>query len=220
MFGLGQMIALPALAGLLALGLVTFVRGGLPHLTAERRNTLRQLSWTLVPVVVFALIAIPSLRLVALRDAVPDTDLTVRITGTMWSWTYEYPEQDNLRFSAAMLSIPAPGSAARVAEPEHIVLPLGKSVRIVAVGTNLVYSWAVPELGAKVTGLPGRTAQTWFRPERLGRFFGTCLELCAVPHSFAPIEIEVVSPERFASWVAAKQRHYAGAAVRVAEDRP
>jgi cytochrome c oxidase subunit 2 len=222
MAGLGQMLALPALAGLLALGLVFFVRGGALRLSAARREFLQALSWTLAPVAVFALIAIPSLRLVALRDSVPQADLTIRITGTMWSWTYEYPDQNNLRFTAAMLTIPPPGESAVLREPEHIVVPLGKAVRIEAVGTNLIYSWAIPALGAKVTGLPGRTARTWFRPQTLGRYFGTCLELCAVPHSFAPIEVEVVSETRFADWVADARRRYAAAALltRLARNGP
>jgi cytochrome c oxidase subunit 2 len=131
--------------------------------------------------------------------------LTIKVTGKMWSWTYEYPDYGNFSFDAPMLSNNAAEKARELHPPgtdNHIVVPAGKTVRIVTIGTNLIYSCAIPSIGAGITALPGRTNQSWFKAAKEGRYYGECSELCGLPHAFKPIEVEVVSPERFDQWVA------------------
>jgi cytochrome c oxidase subunit 2 len=155
--------------------------------------------------ILVALVAVPAVRLWVSENTVPVADLTVQITGKMWSWTYEYPDQGKLSFEAPMLANPAPvtgGERGRSDADNHIVVPVGKTVRIVTMGSSLIYSWAVPAIGAKVTAMPGQTNQSWFRPAKEGRYYGKCTELCGLPHLFKPVEIEVVSPERFDRWAA------------------
>jgi cytochrome c oxidase subunit 2 len=170
---------------------------------AQRQQDLRDLAWTLGPLVIFVALAVPSLRLIHLRDNPPAADVTIRMTGRMWSWTFEYPEH-GLRFAAPMLpGIPAgrDDPSAETLDRAHIVVPSGKTVRLSAVGTNVVTSWSIPDLDLDVKTLPGRVHQSWFRPLREGRYLGVCLELCALPRTFSPIEVEVVSEERFRRWI-------------------
>jgi len=193
------------------------------------RQTLRELIWTVTPLIAVAIVAVPSLRLWYFENTGPAADLTIRMTGKMWSWTYEYPDYGNFTFDAPMLSNTAAEKARELNPPgadnhgadNHIVVPVGKTVRIVTIGTNLIYSWAIPSIGAKITALPGRTNQSWFKAAKEGRYYGECFELCGLPHAFKPIEVEVVSPERFDRWVAEARLRLAaaGALTRVADER-
>jgi cytochrome c oxidase subunit 2 len=165
----------------------------------------RELIWTLTLPVIVALVAVPALRLWYFKNANPVADLTIQVTGKMWSWTYQYPDYGNFSVEVPMLSNPSPGKGddlGRSGADNHIVVPVGKTVRIVTMGGSLIYSWAIPSIGAKITGLPGQTNQSWFKPAKEGRYYGKCFELCGLPHTFRPIEVEVVSPDRFDRWAA------------------
>ena len=176
--------------------------------SASPRQTRHVLIWTITPLMVGAVVAVPSLRLLYFENTSPAADLTIKVTGKMWSWTYEYPDYGNFSFDAPMLSNNAAEKARELNPPgtdnhdNHIVVPVGKTVRIVTIGTNLIYSCAIPSIGAGITALPGRTNQSWFKTAKEGRYYGECSELCGLPHAFKPIEVEVVSPERFDQWVA------------------
>jgi cytochrome c oxidase subunit 2 len=176
-----------------------------PTPSASPRQTRHELIWTITPLIVVAVVAVPSLRLLYFENTSPAADLTIKVTGKMWSWTYEYPDYGNFSFDAPMLSNNAAEKVRELNPPgtdNHIVVPVGKTVRIVTIGTNLIYSCAIPSIGAWITALPGRTNQSWFKAAKEGRYYGECFELCGLPHAFKPIEVEVVSPERFDQWVA------------------
>jgi cytochrome c oxidase subunit 2 len=186
----------------------------LPSLPA--RPAFREFFPVLAPIVIFALVAIPSLRLITIRNTVPPADLTISMTGNMWFWTYEYPDHGSIRFEAPMLTDAAgpagtPPSPAWDPAHDHIVVPVGKVVRIVAQPSAVIYSWTLPTLGAKIRSLPDRVSQSWFSASKEGRHYGQCFELCGLPHNFRPIEVEVVSVERFAQWVAETRTRYAAA---------
>lgn len=169
------------------------------------RQTRHELISTITPLIVVAVVAVPSLRLLYFENTSPAADLTIKVTGRMWSWTYEYPDYGNFSFDAPMLSNNAAEKARELNPPgtdNHIVVPVGKTVRIVTIGTNLIYSCTIPSIGAWITGLPRRTNESWFKAAKEGRYYGECFELCGLPHAFKPIEVAVVSPERFDQWVA------------------
>ena len=192
--------------------------------SASPRQTPREHIWTVTLLIVVAAVAVPALRLWYFEDANPAADLTIEVTGKMWSWTYQYPDYGDFRFEAPMLSNTAPGKAGELSVPgagNHIVVPVGKTVRILTRGTNLIYSWGIPSIGAKITSLPGQTNQSWFRAAKEGQYYGKCLELCGLPHAFKPIEVEVVSPEHFDRWVAEMRLKLSasGAFTRVANER-
>lgn len=190
---------------------------------APPRRTPRELVWTITLLIVVAVVAVPALRLWYFKNTNPATDLTIEVTGKMWSWTYQYPDYGNFSFEAPMLSNTALGKSGEPVQPDagnHIVVPVGKTVRILATGTNLIYSWAIPPIGAKIKALPGQTRQSWFKAAKEGRYYGECFELCGLPHAFRPIEVEVVSPERFDRWVAEMRLRSAapGAFTRVGDE--
>src|SRR6266700_1174145 len=224
MMGLGNFILWIVIATFAAIGL--FILALLARLMLRRnarsypppgdvpRQTPRELAWTLTPLIIVAVLAIPLLRLLYFENTSPPADLTINVTGKMWSWTYGYPDYGNFMFEAPMLSNSAAEKPRELSPPStdnHMVVPVGKTVRIVTTGTNLIYSWAIPAIGAKITALPGRTSQSWFKAAREGRYYGECDELCGLPHVFKPIEIEVVSLERFDQWVAEARSRLAAA---------
>ena len=169
-----------------------------PHKAA--RQTLRDRVWTFAPVCVFALVAALLMRSVYLQNADPAADLTITVTGHMWYWTYQYGS-GKFSFRAPMLANTA-GIVSATGAYDHMMVPVDKTVRIVSAATNVIYSWAIPEIGAEMEAAPGWTRQSYFRATNKGRYYGQCSELCGLPHTFKPVEIEVVSQQRFDKWVA------------------
>jgi cytochrome c oxidase subunit 2 len=168
----------------------------------------RSLNWTIAPVLALALAVVPLTLRLYFQDTNPTPDLTVLVSGKMWFWTYKYPDHGNFSFEAPMLAAEGARPTSRGAY-DHIVVPVGKTVRIIAVANDVIYSWAIPSIGARIEALPGQTEQSWFKAEDEGRYFGNCSELCGLPHAFRPIEVEVVSQERFDRWAAEARRNFA-----------
>lgn len=209
-----------AAIGLVILGLMSWVmlrRNAFSHpaQSAASSQTSQDFFWIIAPLLVFAVVSVPLMRLTYLRNAFPPADLTIRVTARMWYWTYEYSGRRNFSFAAPML----PNSAIKIAaisSPsaayDHIVVPVTKTIRIVAVGTDVIYSWEIPSIGAKIEALPGQANQSWFVATKEGRYYGQCSELCGLPHEFRPIEVEVVSQKRFDRWAAEARENLAAAA--------
>ena len=200
---------------LVLLALLMLRRNALSRSTPSTspRQTRGEFVWTGTLLIVVALVAVPALRLWHSENANPVADLTIQVTGKMWSWKYQYPDYGNFSVEAPMLSNTSPGEGGELSRSDadnHIVVPVGKTVRVVTNGTSVIYSWAIPSIGAKVTGLPGQTNQSWFKPATEGRYYGKCFELCGLPHVFKPVEVEVVSPERFDRWAAEMRLRLAG----------
>jgi cytochrome c oxidase subunit 2 len=196
---------------LVLLARTTLVRGA-PSRPASgdvARRARRELVWTVAPVLAFAFVAAPLMGLLYLRNTTPAADLTITVTGHMWYWTYKYSGSGDFTFRGPMIANPAGEKLSLITPPatdDHIIVPVDKTVRIVAIATNVIYSWAIPPLGARIEAVPGWNGQTLFRPAKEGRYFGNCSELCGLPHIFKPIEIEVVSQARFDRWVAESNR--------------
>jgi cytochrome c oxidase subunit 2 len=195
-----------------------------PTPTATTHNTILEVLWTVVPVAILVIIAIPSFRLLYEQDVIPPADLTIKAIGKQWYWSYEYPDNGNFTFDALML-------ADRVAkerdEPRllgtsnHVVVPVNKTVRLLTTGADVIHAWAIPAFGVKIDAVPGRINQTWFRPTREGKFYGECSELCGARHAFMPITVEVVSQERFDQWIQEARTRFASvdAPTRVAAEQ-
>ena len=205
-----------AAACLVVLGLLA--RFALAHKARARpapgdaRQALRDRMWTFAPVCVFALVAAALMGSVYLRNTAPAADLTITVTGHMWYWTYAYSDAGNFSFRAPMLTnAEKDAGAVGPAAYDHITVPVDKTVRIVAVATNVIYSWAIPAIGAEIEAVPGWTRPTAFKATKEGRYYGQCSELCGLPHTFKPIEVEVVSQARFDQWLAAARTKLAQA---------
>lgn len=170
-------------------------------------NTLIEVIWTAVPVLILVLIAVPSYRLLYFQDRTDKADMTLKIIGNQWFWSYEYPDND-ISFDA--LAIPddqiKPGQHRLLETDNHVILPLNENVRLLMTANDVIHSWAMPAFGVKLDNVPGRTNETWVRPTKLGRFYGQCSELCGVDHSFMPIVVDVVSKQDFDAWVQSKKK--------------
>lgn len=179
-----------------------------PVASKTSHNTVVEVVWTVVPVLILVWIAVPSFRLLANQYSPPKADITIKATGHQWYWEYEYPDQGGFSFDAIMLTdaeAGARGSPKLLDTDNRVVVPVGSVVKILTTASDVMHSFAMPSFWVKMDAVPGRINETWFKVDRPGVYFGQCSELCGTKHAFMPIAIEVVSKERFAEWVAAKQ---------------
>ena len=170
-------------------------------------NTLIEVVWTVVPVLILVFISLFSFRLLFNYHDMPTPDLTVKATGNQWNWAYEYPDQGIAEYVSNMLpedEARAQNVPYRLAADEPIVVPVGKTVRVLVTAADVIHAFALPAFGLKTDAVPGRVNETWFRADRTGVFYGQCSELCGVDHAFMPIEIRVVTQAEFEAWVASK----------------
>jgi cytochrome c oxidase subunit 2 len=210
--------------GLLVWIMVRFNAKANPTPSATTHNTLLEVLWTVVPVLILVAIAIPSFRLLYFEDVIPPSDMTVKAIGKQWFWTYEYPDNGNFTFDAQIVpdrrSQPAvpDGPPRMLGTTNHVVVPVGKTVRLITTGADVIHSWAIPAFGVKIDAVPGRINQSWFKAEKEGTYYGQCSELCGARHAYMPITVDVVSQEKFDMWVAEAKTKFAqaGAPTRLA----
>ena len=191
--------------GLLVYVVIRFNAKANPVPSATTHNTLLEVAWTVVPVLILTAIAIPSFRLLYFQENVPPPDLTIKAIGKQWYWSYEYPDHGNFTFDALMVPerrAVAEGLPRLLATTNRVVVPVDRTVRVITTAADVIHAWTIPQFGAKVDAVPGRLNQTWFRANREGVFYGQCSELCGSRHAYMPIEVEVVSQARFDQWVA------------------
>lgn len=170
-------------------------------------NTLIEIIWTVVPVLILVFISLFSFRLLFAYHDMPTPDLTVKATGNQWNWAYEYPDQGIAEYVSNMLpedEAKAQSVPYRLAADEPIVVPVGKTVRVLVTAADVIHAFALPAFGLKIDAVPGRVNETWFKADRTGVFYGQCSELCGVDHAFMPIQINVVTQAEFETWVASK----------------
>jgi cytochrome c oxidase subunit 2 len=214
---------------LLGYAMVRFRRGAHPVPSRNTHNTLLEVVWTLVPVLILVAIAIPSIKLLRHQYSPPKADLTVKVIGNQWYWTYQYPDNGDLEIVSNMLKEKGdvkPGERFRtdadgpplLAVDERMVIPAGKVVKFIVTSNDVIHSFGVPALWQKMDANPGQLNETWAKVDRPGVYFGQCSELCGARHGYMPIAIEAVSPAKFAAWVAAKGGTMPGAHPAAAPD--
>ena len=188
-----------------------FRAGANPNPSRSTHNTVLEIVWTAVPVLILVIIAFPSFKLIYFEDQTPEADLTIKAIGRQWYWSYAYPDHGNFSFDAFMLSreeAEAEGEPALLATSEDVVVPAGATVRVQITASDVLHSWAVPSFGVKRDAIPGRLNETWFRVDEPGMYYGQCSELCGVGHGFMPIAVRVVPQEEFDAWVEQAQARY------------
>jgi len=174
-------------------------------------NTLLEVAWTIIPVIILVFIAIPSFRLLYFEMDIPKPDLTIRAIGKQWYWSYAYPAS-NIQFDSLMLDDAA---AAKAGEPRLlgvdnvVVVPVNKVIEVETTGADVIHSWAVPAFGVKMDAVPGRLNHTWFKATAIGTYYGQCSELCGARHAFMPIEVKVVSEADFQKWLTEAKKKFA-----------
>lgn len=201
---------------LLVLGLMVYIfirfnKKANPVPSKTSHNTFIEIVWTVLPIMILVLIAIPSFKLLYFKDRVPQADMTIKAIGNQWYWSYEYPDNGDFTFDTFMVADAdlQPGQLRLLTTDNHVVVPVNKTVRVVVTASDVIHSWAVPALGVKQDGVPGRLNETWFRAEKEGTYYGQCSELCGARHGFMPIQVEVVSQEKYDAWVAEAKQKFA-----------
>ncbi|MEJ8571774.1 cytochrome c oxidase subunit II [Microbaculum marinum] len=168
-------------------------------------NTILEVAWTVLPVIILVVIAIPSFRLLYFQLETPEPDLTIKATGYQWYWGYEYPDHEGLSFDAVMLADDElqPGDPRLLATDNNVVVPVNKIVKVLVTGDpmGVIHSWTIPAFGSKVDAVPGRMNETWFKATKTGMYYGQCSELCGRDHAFMPISVQVVEQAEYDAWV-------------------
>jgi len=200
---------------LLGYTMVKFRRGANPEPSRTSHNTTLEVVWTLVPVLILVAIAIPSIRLIRAQYSPPPADVTIKVVGNQWYWTYQYPDNGGFEIVSNMLKEQKdvkPGERFRtdadgpplLAVDERIVIPVGRVVKFIVTSNDVIHAFAVPAFWTKMDANPGRLNETWVKVDRPGVYFGQCSELCGARHGYMPIAVEVVSDATFNAWLASK----------------
>ncbi|MES2498416.1 MAG: cytochrome c oxidase subunit II [Pseudomonadota bacterium] len=192
---------------LLAYVMIRYRAKANPVASKTSHNTLIEIIWTLAPVLILLVIAVPSIRLLAHQYAQPKPDLTIKVIGNQWYWTYQYPDNGDFELVSNMLpdaEAKKRGEPRMLAVDERVVVPVNAVVKIIVTSNDVIHSWAVPAFWTKMDAVPGRLNETWFKAEREGLYYGQCSELCGARHGYMPIAVEVVSKEKFAEWIRSK----------------
>ncbi|HHG90058.1 MAG TPA: cytochrome c oxidase subunit II [Devosia sp.] len=201
-----------------------------PTPSKTTHNVPLEIAWTVVPIVILIVIAVPSFGVLADQQTIPDgnrkylganifsfgevempaPELTIKATGVQWNWEYDYVDYDGADFSSFMLSdaerlAQKPDEPRLLATDFDLVVPVDTTVRVQVTATDVIHAFAVPSFGIKIDAVPGRLNETWFNSRKTGMFYGQCSELCGKDHAFMPISVRVVSKEEFATWIEAVQ---------------
>ena len=178
-----------------------------PTPSKTTHNTLIEVIWTVVPIMILVLIAIPSFKLLYFNDVIPKADMTIKAIGHQWYWSYEYPDHGDISFDAIMLEEEElqPGQPRLLQTDTEVVVPVDTTVKVLVTASDVLHAWTIPAFGAKIDAVPGRINETWFKAMREGTYYGQCSELCGTNHGFMPITVRVVSRAEFDNWVAEQQ---------------
>jgi len=182
-----------------------------PTPSKTTHNTLIEVLWTTVPVVILVVIAIPSFKLLYYADRVEEADMTIKAIGRQWYWSYEYPDNGNFTFDAFLVPEEdlQEGQLRLLETDNHVVVPVNTKIRLLITASDVLHSFALPAFGVKLDAVPGRINETWMEVTREGTFYGQCSEICGTGHSFMPIVIEAVSKERFDEWAEQAKEEFA-----------
>ena len=181
-----------------------------PTPTTTTHNTVLEIAWTVVPILILVVIAIPSFRLLYYGDKLAEAPVTIKVVGHQWYWSYEYPDQGNFRIESRILSEAdrlkqKPSVPRMLAVDEEMVVPIGTNIRIIGTAADSMHGWTVPGFGIKKTVIPGRINEGWINVTKEGYYFGQCSQICGNNHSYMPIAVRAVAKPEFDKWVEQKK---------------
>lgn len=221
---------------LLLICIFRFSRRANPVPATFTHNTMIEIVWTIIPIVILIAMIPPSLTLLYKQEEIPAADITIKATGNQWYWTHEYVDE-GFEFDSYMIGHPATLAdsdadqaykkspavlaalkAAGYNEDEFllatdtaVVVPVNKTIVVQVTGADVIHAWTIPAFGVKQDAVPGRLAQLWFKAEKEGIYFGQCSELCGKEHSYMPITVKVVSEDDYGIWLEEARSEYADA---------
>ena len=195
---------------LLAIIVIRFNARSNPTPSRTTHNTFIEIIWTVVPVLILVTVAVPSFRLLFYQLKVPPADLTVKVTGKQWFWSYSYPDQ-KIEFDSLLVQDKdlKPGQPRVITADEAMVVPVGKVIEVDVTSQDVIHSFSVPSFGIKIDAIPGRLNKTWFKADQVGMFYGQCSNICGIDHAFMPINVRVVSEADYQAWLVQAKKEYA-----------
>ena len=209
--------------GLLVYVIVRFNHRRNPIPTRTSHNTVIEMLWTIVPVIILVCIAIPSFKLMYYMDRIPNPEMTIKVTGHQWYWSYEYPDQKGLAFDSNIIQQAAlkPGQRRLLDVDNPLVVPVNTNIQVLITSTDVIHSWFIPSFGVQEYAIIGRVNHSWFNVERPGAYYGECNQICGVNHAFMPIKVVALPKDAFQRWLGEAQKKFAhdrhdGDTVRVA----
>ncbi|MDB5373920.1 MAG: coxB [Belnapia sp.] len=184
-----------------------------PTPSRTSHHTMLEVAWTVLPVLILLIIAIPSFRLIYYEDRARDADITINVQGRQWYWHYAYPDNGNFAFDSRPIPTDElkPGQLRNLEVDEPLVIPVGANVRVLTTGQDVIHSFFVPSLGVQKYTIPGRTLETWFRADHAGTFYGQCNQICGTNHWFMPIMVRAVPQAEFQAWIEDAKKKFAAA---------
>ena len=191
--------------------IVKFNEKANPVPSKTTHNTFIEVLWTVVPIIILVVIAVPSFKLLFFQDKYENPDMTLKVVGHQWYWSYKYPDQGNFGFDSQMVQAEdlKPGQPRLLTVDNTVVLPIDTNIRVLQTADDVIHNWAMPAFGMKLDAIPGRTNENWVRITKPGDYYGQCSELCGVGHAYMPIHVKAVSKEEFAAWVVTAKAKYA-----------
>jgi cytochrome c oxidase subunit 2 len=206
--------------GLLAYIMVRFNHRSHPVPTRTTHNTVIEVLWTVVPVLILVTIAIPSFKLMYYMDRVPDSKMTIKITGHQWYWEYSYPDQGNLDFNSNLIADKdlKPGDQRLLEVDNPLVIPVDTTIRVQVAGSDVIHSWFMPSFGVQEYAVVGRLNEAWMHVNNAGTYYGECNQICGVNHAFMPIKVVVLSQVDFQKWLVDAKKNFSAANKPVGED--
>lgn len=184
-----------------------------PTPSRTSHHTMLEVAWTVLPVLILLIIAIPSFRLIYYEDRARDADITINVQGRQWYWHYAYPDNGNFAFDSRPIPTDdlKPGQLRNLEVDEPLVIPVGANVRVLTTGQDVIHSFFVPSLGVQKYTIPGRTLETWFRADHAGTFYGQCNQICGTNHWFMPIMVRALPQAEFQAWIEDAKKKFAAA---------
>ncbi|MBL6621891.1 MAG: cytochrome c oxidase subunit II [Rickettsiales bacterium] len=182
-----------------------------PTPSTTSHNTLLEIIWIAIPVIIVTLITIPSLKLIFFQEKIPESEMTLKVIGRQWYWSYEYPDNGDIYFDSYMVKDEdlKEGEPRLLTTDNKVYLPTETYIKIQMTSSDVIHAFALPALGVKMDAVPGRLNETWVYIEKAGTYYGQCSELCGVLHAFMPIEVVALPPEEFKKWVEEAKKEFA-----------
>jgi cytochrome c oxidase subunit II len=194
--------------GIMAYICIRFNAKSNPVPSKNTHNVLLEVIWTVIPIIILVVIAVPSFKLLYFADRIEKADMTLKVTGSQWFWSYAYPDNGNIEFDSIIVAAEdlKPGQPRLLTVDNNVVLPVDTNIRLLFTSNDVIHNWAIPAFGLKLDASPGRINESWVRITSEGDYWGMCSELCGVNHAFMPVHVKAVSKAAFAEWVAAKKK--------------
>jgi cytochrome c oxidase subunit II len=202
--------------------MVRFNEKANPVPSRTTHHAVLEVAWTIVPVLILVVMAVPSFRLLTHQLVIPKADMTVKVTGKQWYWSYDYPKDEGGGFGFDSIlkdeKDMKPGDLRLLAVDNEAVVPVGKIVRLQVTAADVIHSFIIQSFGTRIDAVPGRLNETWFKAEKEGVYYGQCSKLCGKDHAYMPIVFRVVSPEQYTAWLNDKKKQASvSSAVEIAD---